>query len=197
MRTMCILAAVGVAASVAQGQVLFDNGTTNMNTGTVAANGQPAPGGRFWSECDYNNTGPFVVNNDVAGYASSVGLGFRLADDFTVPAGQTWNITQIGVYSYQTGNNGVTTTYNHIDLRILNGPPSLGSTVVFSDTTTNRYPLGVHEPERIFYTNRGIGPGLTATCGRSGERERDAHRRPTGSTGGSAARWAPARGARW
>ena len=61
----------------------------------------------------------------------------RVADDFTVPAGG-WNISTITFYAYQTGST-TTTTINHVNLQIWNGPPGQGgSSVVFGDTTTNR-----------------------------------------------------------
>lgn len=66
---------------------------------------------------------------------------FRLADDFTVPAGG-WTVQKITVFGYQTqtGAGGSTvSTMTGGFFRIWNGPPNVGtSTVVFGDVTTNR-----------------------------------------------------------
>jgi len=71
------------------------------------------------------------------GFGHAISSGFRMADDFTVPAGG-WNISQITFYAYQTGST-TTSTINDVNLQIWNGPPGqVGSSVVFGDTTTNR-----------------------------------------------------------
>ncbi len=73
----------------------------------------------------------------VLGFSVSVAGATRLADDFVVPAAG-WTITDITVYSYQTGST-TTSTFTDLNFRIWDGDPSLGtSTVVFGDTTTNR-----------------------------------------------------------
>ena len=62
----------------------------------------------------------------------------RIADDFVIPAGG-YTVTSFTVYSYQTGST-TTPTHNGITLQIWNGPPgAMGSSVVFGDTTTNRF----------------------------------------------------------
>ncbi|MEZ6233836.1 MAG: GC-type dockerin domain-anchored protein [Phycisphaerales bacterium] len=76
------------------------------------------------------------------------------------------------MYSYQTGNNSVTGTYNEINLRILNADPSLlpgqAGTVVHGDTTTNLFSGQQYTGlQRVFFTggatgsNCSVGPGLT------------------------------------
>jgi len=63
--------------------------------------------------------------------------GFRVADDFEVPAGG-WIIDTITVYAYEVGSS-TTSTIQSVNLRIWNGVPGEpGSSVVFGDTTTNR-----------------------------------------------------------
>jgi hypothetical protein len=67
---------------------------------------------------------------------------FRLADDFTVPAGQNWTVTGVTVFGYQTQaapGGSTTSTMTSGVVRFWNGPPNVGtSTVVFGDVTTNR-----------------------------------------------------------
>lgn len=69
------------------------------------------------------------------GINQSLALSYRVADDFTVPAGETWTITGLTVYSYQT-NSSTTSTTNEMNFEILNGEPGVG-TAVYGSTTTN------------------------------------------------------------
>lgn len=70
------------------------------------------------------------------GFAHASSGLFRVADDFTVPAGG-WNIDSITFYAYQTGST-TTSTITSLNLQIWNGQPGLmGSSVVWGDTTTN------------------------------------------------------------
>ncbi len=69
------------------------------------------------------------------GSTASIATGFSCADDFTVPAGQTWKIDSVRVYAYQTGST-TTSTFNAGNIRIWRGKPdSVGAVIVFGDTT--------------------------------------------------------------
>ena len=70
------------------------------------------------------------------GYTASDTTLFRLADDFTVPAGENWRVESVVTYCYQTGSP-TTSTFDFASLRIWEGAPGAG-TIVFGDTTTNR-----------------------------------------------------------
>lgn len=70
------------------------------------------------------------------GAGHAVSSGFRVAEDFVVPSGQTWNVTGANFFAYQT-NSGATSTINAVNVRIWNGVPGTGS-VVCGDPTTNR-----------------------------------------------------------
>lgn len=103
----------------------------------------------------YNN-GPFInrLGSGAGGADESVlqtsslgmttyGLGVqtssnnRLADDFTVTA-TGWRLDAVYFYAYQTGST-TTSSITGINLRIWNGlPGSVGASIVFGDTTTNR-----------------------------------------------------------
>jgi hypothetical protein len=61
--------------------------------------------------------------------------GNRVADDFTVPA-SGWMIDTVTFFAYQT-NSTTTSTFTAVNLRIWDGPPGGGGTVVWGDTTTN------------------------------------------------------------
>jgi hypothetical protein len=72
------------------------------------------------------------------GFNVSLSGGFRMADDFTVPPGG-WYVNTATFFAYQTGST-TTSTFNHVNFRIWDGPPNVAtSTVVFGDTTTNRF----------------------------------------------------------
>ncbi len=118
---------------------IYDNG--GLSTGTTSNSGVTAPAGTQWSEAQ-NNTGNTTESNTLAGVGCAVSTtanAFRCADNFIVPAGQTWTINQVAVFAYQTGFAGATSPVNGATLRIWNGRPGDGgSTVIFGDTTTNR-----------------------------------------------------------
>jgi hypothetical protein len=105
--------------------VLYDNGPLVTHPG----------GGAGGADASALQT---ALGNSTYGFNHSPNApGFRLADDFTVPAGG-WTITTITFYAYQTGSS-TTSTINHVNLRIWDGPPGAsGSNIVFGDTTTNR-----------------------------------------------------------
>jgi subtilisin-like proprotein convertase family protein len=107
---------------------------------------------------------------NILGY--SQGAPSRVADDFTIPAGQTWNITALQSVGYQTGAPIGTSPYTGFNLRIWNGLPAApGSTLVFGDTTTNRLTSSVFsgiyrglDNQRALFNNNAsaavtLGPG--------------------------------------
>jgi len=117
---------------------IYVNGT--LNTGTLTGSGVAAPAGEQWSE---NPNLPDLtqanINRGISGGITSATTWFRLADDFTVPAGQTWRIDSIAFYAYQTGSSTTVSPFLAYNLQIwLGRPEDLGSIVVFGDTTTNR-----------------------------------------------------------
>jgi len=64
--------------------------------------------------------------------------GNSIADDFTI-TGATWNVDSIRVYGYQTGSTTATSTFTGLYVRIYNGDPSAGGTLVWGDFTTNLF----------------------------------------------------------
>lgn len=110
----------------------------NLSTGTIAKNGALAPMGYTWSEVQ-SEPGATVSNTTtgVGGQITATG-GNRIADDFTIPAGQSWDITKLTFYAYQTGYTGATSPFTELHVRIQNAIPSNGaSQIVFGDLTTN------------------------------------------------------------
>ncbi len=72
------------------------------------------------------------------GFANQGASGNRMADDFTIPAGQSWTIQTITFFAYQTGST-TTSPISAANLQIWNGPPdNAGSSVVWGDLVTDR-----------------------------------------------------------
>jgi subtilisin-like proprotein convertase family protein len=112
----------------------FSNG--GLNPVTTAAVGTAAPAGFFWSELQ-NDTGNTTEANGSAGFSAQAGT-FRLADNFTVPAGGC-QLNTVTFFAYQTGSAATPSPFATTTLQIWNGRPGdAGATVVFGDTTTNR-----------------------------------------------------------
>lgn len=125
-----------LAHSPAQAQqLLYSNGS--FSTGPTAKIGTVAPAGYTWSELQ-NDAANTAVSNGVTGFSSLRSSGSELADDFVVPAGQTWTLSTVSVFCYQTG--AIANPFNALYFRIWDGPPTATtSQVVFGSLTTNRY----------------------------------------------------------
>ena len=111
----------------------------NLSTGTVSKSGDIAPTGYTWSEVQ-SEPGA-TVSNTTTGVGAQIVVtgGNRVADDFMVPTGETWNITKVTFYAYQTGYADPLSPFTDVRVRIQNAIPSSGtSQIVFGDLTTNR-----------------------------------------------------------
>jgi hypothetical protein len=90
------------------------------------------------------------------GLNNSKTLYYWVADDFTVPENETWNLDSILVYGYQTGST-TTSTYTGSYLTILKGDLPATATVFSGDTTTNvlahSYFSGVYRVTTTTLTN--------------------------------------------
>lgn len=71
------------------------------------------------------------------GFTASTAGSFRIADNFTVTS-PGWTVNTITFFGYQT-NSTTTSTFNTARAQIWNGAPNGGGTVVYGDTTTNRF----------------------------------------------------------
>ncbi len=116
------LASFALAAS-SMAAVLYNNGPLITRTGVGS-------GGADVSEVQTS----LLLNTYGFGHQQSAGN--RVADDFT-PTGAGWHVTGFTFWGYQT-NSGITSTINHVNVRIWDGPPKLGTSLVIAgDTTTN------------------------------------------------------------
>lgn len=119
------VAAALLAPAVCTAALLYDNGPLVSHPG-AGADGADA------------SVMQSALGAGTYGFGHQVSAGNRVADDFTVPAGG-WNISTITFFAYQSGST-TTPTITAVNLRIWDGPPDQpGSTVVFGDTTTNRW----------------------------------------------------------
>jgi len=117
----------------------YNNG--GLSTGVTSNNGTAAPAGYTWSEVQ-NNTGNTTESNTTAGVGcQKVGTTTNFcADDFIIPAGQSWTISSIELFGYQTGYAGTTSPFTGVTLNIFSSNPSAtGAVSVFGDDTTNRF----------------------------------------------------------
>jgi hypothetical protein len=71
--------------------------------------------------------------NGTYGINQNRDLFFQVAEDFTVPTGQTWNLDTVIVYAYQTGS-GVTPSITAGYLTIYQS--SIPGTIIFGDSST-------------------------------------------------------------
>lgn len=111
--------------------LVFANG--NLSTGNQTSNFITAPPGYTWSEAQYPN----ITN----GYNSAIANNVTLADDFTVPAGQQWNISQIEFFAYSTGyTDTLIFPFNDVRIRIFDTDPTTGDPApIVGNLTTNRF----------------------------------------------------------
>ena len=100
--------------------------------------------------------------------------GSRVADDFTIPIGQTWTISRIRFFAYQP-LAPVNSSFSGLTLRIWVGQPgTVGAVAIWGDSSTNvlrtsafagayRYRDGSPDTERpIFWLDATVNTVLTA-----------------------------------
>ncbi len=151
------------------GTFIYDN--AGLATGATSASGVAAPAGSQWSELQKNPNNDSNTTLGAGCQLIGTATNNRCADDFTIPAGQTWTINQVVEFGYQTGFAGSTSPFVGANLRIWNGRPGdTGSTVIFGDTTTNRLATTVDTSVfRIGNTtggNGGVGLAIAGTTRR-------------------------------
>ncbi|HQI41375.1 MAG TPA: hypothetical protein PK665_09805, partial [Ignavibacteriaceae bacterium] len=103
--------------------LLFDNGPLVTNPG----------GGAGGADLSALQSG---IGLGTYGFGAQISAGNSVADDFTIN-GSSWNIEELQFFTYQTGSS-TTSTINDVRIRIWNGAPNAGGSIVFGDLTTNR-----------------------------------------------------------
>ncbi len=132
MKTASFVVVAGVAMS-ANAQLYSNGNLASLQTGATTQSGILAPGGGEWSEVGDDSV---RYRDNVAGSNMIIG-SFRVADNFTVPAGQTWNVTSFTFWTYQTG--AVAPSINNVTVAIHNQNPQNGVPPAFGDQITNRF----------------------------------------------------------
>lgn len=135
IKKITVLIAAAIAGSFSS-QIYSNGSYTTGNTSQSGVNSSSL-NGLPWSECQ-GATGNVSETNGTAGFACFKNPleSYFLADDFTVPAGQTWNISHLNVFTYF--NNYGQVTPSIIRVAILNVEDPFASPV-FGDFTTNRF----------------------------------------------------------
>lgn len=78
------------------------------------------------------------LNSFGAGAQLTATINNRLADDFVVPVGEQWTLSDISVFAYQTGSP-ITSTMTGGNYRIWSGQPGTpGATVLFDFSAANQ-----------------------------------------------------------
>ncbi|HYC76044.1 MAG TPA: hypothetical protein VEI02_00315 [Planctomycetota bacterium] len=133
-RSLGVVAVALVATSAATAQTVYSNGpiVTHPGSGYLGADASAL-------ELTSGTFG-FTANS-----AALPAPGFRVADDFTVPCGQTWTINSIKGFGYQTLTSAPatlppTSTLNGGNYRIWDGPPNqAGSNIIHDFTGSNQF----------------------------------------------------------
>ena len=154
--TVAVLLVLTMPSS-ASAAVLHDNG--GLAPAPNSKSGVDAPFLSFWSEVQ-NDTGDLATSNSPAGYGANPGQQ-HLADDFSVPAGQTWMIENVEIFAYVTNAPATPSPVTAAALRIWRGRPGdPGSVAVFGDTSTSR--LSSSTDTSLFRIFNSIVPPATA-----------------------------------
>lgn len=130
--------------STSVGQTIYSNGgiVTNPGAGSFGA--------------DVSQASVTANSGGSSAFLSGAGPGFRIADNFTVPVGETWTVTSISNLLYITSTLG---TYGNppaspitsINMNIWNGNPSLGGSSIVASSTA----LGTATWTNIYRTFNG------------------------------------------
>ncbi len=145
MKTVFVVLTVAVAAFAGNAQE-----TIGDYTGVVSGPGGGVGGWDYPLAVLFDN-GPFVTgagagssgadisemgtDEQVYGFGIQHANGTMIADQFTIPTGDTWSIDKITTFGYQTGS-GTTSTITGVYLTIWDDPPDTG-TLVYGDQAAN------------------------------------------------------------
>lgn len=151
--------AIALGSFQALNAQIYTNGT--VSTGATSASGVAAPAGYTWSELQ-SNTGNTTESNTSFGYSAyfttDLVTDFAVADDFIVPAGNTWNVTGFEFYLYQTNYAGTVPPIDQLMIEVYNGDPATGGTLVAGDMATNVYDAANSVNSFVYRTGNSTTP---------------------------------------
>lgn len=138
----------------------FSNGP--LSTGASSSSSVAAPTGYTWSEMQ--SVGGFTNTNFGFGasYNNANSTNFALADDFVVPAGETWQLTSSDIFIYQTGFSGTGVPVDQLRVWILDGDPTNTTppNVVHGNNTSNVINVA-NSADALMYRISNASPGTT------------------------------------
>lgn len=124
-----------LACSFANAQQ-YVNGT--MVTGPVTKSGIQAGPGLQWAELQHDVAEPTVTNLSLGTGIGNPSFPTRHADDFTIPAGETWHLSQMEFFGTIMNTQTSTFPFNYLGVEIWNGEPTqTGSVKIYGDILTN------------------------------------------------------------
>jgi len=104
--------------------VLYDNGPLVNSPGTG------------YGGADESVLQTLSLGMNTLGFGHQHSLGYLIADDFEVPAGENWNVETITFFAYQTNSPTSPSPFTGVYFEIWDGPPGQ-SNLIFGDQTTN------------------------------------------------------------
>jgi hypothetical protein len=79
-----------------------------------------------------------TLGMSIFGFGHHVSGGYRIADEFIIPAGHTWEIHTVTFFAYQTGSLTNPSTITAVYVELWDGPPdNPGSSIIWGDISTN------------------------------------------------------------
>jgi hypothetical protein len=121
--TLCVVAPLAVGQIYSNGPLITHPGAGAGGADASALDNTPAPAGPALNVLGFNVNGA---------------AGVRTADEFAVPCGQTWTLTGIDLFAYQTGST-TTSTFTGGNFRIWSaGGPAGGGTILHDFSATNQ-----------------------------------------------------------
>lgn len=153
---------------VASAQTLYSNAgiVTNPGAGSFGA--------------DVSQASATVNSGGAASYLSGAGPGFRLADEFTVPAGQSWTVSGVTNFLYISSTtvaygNPPASPFTSINLNIWNGNPSQGTSSIVASSSTfgavawsniyRTFNTILVNPDRPVFSVQAAFPGVVLAAG--------------------------------
>lgn len=138
----------------------FSNGS--LSTGATSSNNVAAPAGYTWSEMQA--VGGFTNTNFGFGasFNNANSTNFALADDFIVPAGETWQLTSSDIFLYQTSFAGTGIPVDQLRIWILDGDPinTTPPNIVHGNNTSNIINVS-NSADALMYRISNASPGTT------------------------------------
>lgn len=182
MKIVIALLVCSGCASLVQADIYSNYGGTanpsavGLSTGPVNSGGASAPAGSSWSEVQ-SSLGSLLGSLCSPGAEAFPGSGIplvgRVADDFSVPAGVSWDVTRLSVFAYRAGFPANPSPVASGTMTLWSGHPESGGSAVIatgtfggaSDTSIYRISHGGADLDRLVRQVDFTFSGVTLTAG--------------------------------